>query len=573
VKVEKLVRRRVALLLFLGFLGLYGCFASGRLRLPDEQEVYFQAESLVERGELAVPQAVQHNVFFGKRGFDGKAYAPYGPGTAFFVLPHYAAARGVAGALQEGAPNLGVTFYLTGLLTSFATAFYSALAVALMWLVCLELGASASRALLVSLALGLGTVVFSYATLFFSEGVQIAFLLATLLALLRGRMTLAGCALAGAVLCKAPTVLLAPGFAAVAYFGRYGERPSFQRVQHLAWPVVAAAVIHLGWNGYRFGNPFDFGYDWSETMPPGVVAEGFSGDYWRGLVGLTLSPGKGLLFFAPPVVLGVLAWGECYARQRPTAIAIAIMTLISFLFWPHYVFWAGGYCVGPRQILPLIPFLLLPACFVNSGRVLVALTVAGALLQLLCVTTPFLQDQSFGPRRLPALEKAWEAKRALKEGRLEESERLVRDSLRIEPTAEAYRVAEQSAPPERLPELQAERAHVTPPWYGYYYEILEEPPQGQPRNRYNLGYVPWITLSKRLVAGIRAGPAQGRPGEGLENWYLFTKKLRASGLFKDVRSFEGALLGLFLLLSGVSLGLVIRAKPWGDAGSGVSSAQ
>lgn len=561
---DPVLRRRVAWLLFVGFLGLYGVFASGRLRLPDEQEVYFQAESLVDRGELAVPQAVELKVFFGKTGRDGKVYAPYGPGTAFFVLPHYLAARGAASALQAGPENPATTFYLGGMLTSFATAFYSALAVALMWLVCLELGAPPRRAFLVAISLGTGTLVFSYATLFFSEGVQVALLLATLLALLRGRMTLAGFALAGAVLCKAPTVILAPGFAALAYFGRYGDRPSFNRVVALAWPVVLAACVHLGWNSWRFYGPMDFGYDWSETMPPGVKARGFSGDYWRGLVGLTVSPGKGLLFFAPPVLLGIAGLGELYSRERATAIAIGVMGAISFLFWPHYVFWAGGYCIGPRQILPLIPFLLLPACFVDSRRGLIALTVLGCALQLLSVTTPFLRDQSFGPKRLPALEKAWEAKGALEGGDLEEAERLVKLSIRLEQTPEALlvlqRICEERKEWDYVGRLAVLRKKETPSPFTYYYDVLEDPPLGQPRNRYNLLYAPWKTLPPRFSAGLLAGPTQTPLGEGIENWYLFAKKLRRSGVFAGVRSFEGPLGLLFLSLLGGSLVLCWRGK-------------
>lgn len=551
--------RRVALLIFLACFGLYALFSAGRLRLPDEQEVYFQAQSLAERGELAVPQAVKLGVFFGKRGKrDGKPYAPYGPGTALFVLPHYLAARAAAGVVLGEAATPAALFSLRSLLTCFATAFYSALAVALLWLVCSEIGVPPRRALLVTLALALGTVVFSYATVFFSEGVQTAFLLASLLALLRGRMTLAGLALGAAVLCKAPTIVLAPGFAALAYFGRYGQAPSLRRVLALAWPVALACAFHLGWNTWRFESPLDFGYDWSETMPEGVKARGFSATYWRGLVGLTISPGKGLLFFAPPVLLGLAGLKGLYAQERSLALGVGLMAMASILFWPNFLGWDGGYCIGPRQVVPLIPFLVLPACFATlPSWSFKALTGIGLALQLLCVTTPFLQDQSFGPKRLPALQQAWAGKRALLAGDLEQAKDLAGRSALFDPTPEAYRVlAEVCVRQGRLDlalRLEARAALQTPPPFVPYYHLLEDPPQGQFRNRYNLLYTPWVTLPPRLIGGLREGPIAAPLGNGIENWYCFAKKLRRAGVTTDARSFEEplALAFLLLLLGGV----------------------
>lgn len=87
---------RLPLALFLGFLGLYWATASGRVdRMPDEFEVYLQAESLLDRGGLAIPQAPAQ-IFYGKQGLDGQQYAPFGPASAFLVLPCHLAGRALA---------------------------------------------------------------------------------------------------------------------------------------------------------------------------------------------------------------------------------------------------------------------------------------------------------------------------------------------------------------------------------------------------------------------------------------------------------------------------------------------
>ena len=78
--------------LFVFFQALYALTSSGNaFRIPDEFEVYFQAEHLIDAGDLSVPQATEMKVFFGKVGVDGKPYAPYGPLAAVLALPHHLA--------------------------------------------------------------------------------------------------------------------------------------------------------------------------------------------------------------------------------------------------------------------------------------------------------------------------------------------------------------------------------------------------------------------------------------------------------------------------------------------------
>src|SRR5687767_3721639 len=102
---------RICLLLFLLFQSLYALTSSGNaFRIPDEFEVYFQAEHLVDAGDLSVPQTLAirqpvvvdgrvvgtQSVFFGKVGRDGKPYAPYGPLAAVLAVPHHLLGRAVA---------------------------------------------------------------------------------------------------------------------------------------------------------------------------------------------------------------------------------------------------------------------------------------------------------------------------------------------------------------------------------------------------------------------------------------------------------------------------------------------
>ena len=105
-------RARTTLALFVFFQAFYALSSSGNaFRIPDEFELYFQTEHLLDAGDISVPQTLEirqpvvvdgkvvgeQSVFFGKVGQDGKPYAPYGPLAAVLALPHHAAGRVLAG--------------------------------------------------------------------------------------------------------------------------------------------------------------------------------------------------------------------------------------------------------------------------------------------------------------------------------------------------------------------------------------------------------------------------------------------------------------------------------------------
>jgi len=164
-------------LLFFFFQALYALTSSGNaFRVPDEFEVYYQAEHLVDAGDLSVPQTVPRGQFFGRFGLDGKPYAPYGPLAAILIVPHHLLARGIARLAGVPRGTLVWTFLVSGL-TMLSTATAAALAVVV--------DRSAPPAARLRAALGLTAA------------------------------------------------------------------------------IGVAVSIHFAWNALRFGNPFEFGYDWA----------------------------------------------------------------------------------------------------------------------------------------------------------------------------------------------------------------------------------------------------------------------------------------------------------------------
>jgi hypothetical protein len=417
------------LLLFLFFHALYGLTSSGNaFRIPDEFEVYFQAESLVDAGTLAVPQTlairqssvvngkmVTRPVFFGKVGLDAQPYAPYGPLAAFLALPHHLAGRAVAAlaGIERRPIGQGMAWLVfVGGVTMLASATAAALAVAGFFRAAVALGTPLMTALSLALLLGGATVLWPYGTTLYSEASQAAAFVWAVTWLLEAREAGAGARrrvigaavlLAVAGLTKVTSLIFAPAFVLAALAD--SARPMRQRLEvavTLGLGIVTAAGLHLGWNAARFGDAFDFGYDWAETVPV-LPARAFAlGDIPHGLLTLLVAPGKSVFLWAPVLVLAAIGFGRFRRREPAAAAGIAAAVGVGLLVFAAYLFPEGGYSHGPRNLVPIVPVALLAACGPDaarwSRRSLVACGVVGFVVAAGAASVSFVEDQALGAR-------------------------------------------------------------------------------------------------------------------------------------------------------------------------------
>jgi hypothetical protein len=399
---------RIFLLLFLSLNFLFLLASSGRVRTRDELAVDLQAESLATRGSTATPQAPKF-FFYGKIDRAGQPQPPYGAAHAVLVLPWYEAGRILRGAPGVSAPAKDVVMDASVVASS---ATFAALAVGLMFLILARLGISKGNSILAACAVGLATPLFSYATWLYSEPLAALLLLAAAWVLFAGgnasplspglvsvKQAAWGGVLLGVALWVRPAHLIAAPVFLAALVVRDRERG-------LRAALVMGAVVglfgaaYLVRNVYFFGSPFDFGYP--TVSDGGKNLNSFHTPLWTGLYGLLLSPGKSILLFAPPIVLAIVGIRKLVRMDRGLAVVAGVMPVVYLLFYARYTQWEGGFCVGPRYLIPTIPLLclglgpFLEGAGARGRRLLVALCAVGLAVQTITSATSYLEDQANG---------------------------------------------------------------------------------------------------------------------------------------------------------------------------------
>lgn len=396
--------RRLAFALFLVFQGVYLLLASGRARTIDEHSIHFTTESLWRDGTMAVPQMVAAKMFYGRVGRDGQPYSPYGPGQPVLAVPYYA----VLGGLLESASRPSLAFLAREAATQLPSSTAAAACVAILFCLSRLTGASVRASVAAATILGAATLLATYAKLAFTEPLLALLATAALWALARGLETghvrgfAAASALAGYAFL---TKFTAGAFLILALFAGYvAERRRAARTGELAallLPFLLAAFGYLALNLVRFGNPLEFGYP--AAVEGGKEVLTFSTPLLVGLYGLLLSPGKGLFLFAPPVLAALFGF-RALLRARPgLAWAALVHGGVTLLFYARYTHWEGGYCFGPRYLVPSLPGLILPlACVLDLGgrraaKLVAPLVLAGLGVTVIGTSTSFLEEQAGNP--------------------------------------------------------------------------------------------------------------------------------------------------------------------------------
>ena len=379
--------RRAAWSAALILLAVYTATFTGLPDVPDSEAEFQSPSALVRNGSLALegtPEAralteTGFGVAPGAGRGAGHVYSRYGVGQALAGVPLYLAGRALAQAWpqieQRHAASEAYGYprseYFAHLLVGWRNSLLSALTGLMIVLTAARLGASTRCAWLGGLSYGLCTFAWPQARSTLSD-VQATFLLFAAFhlfvkvreqrkqsgAISPWSLAAAGGALGGALLTRiavlpAVLVLGAVGCFLLASKSESNPRAARRALLALIVPLLASAAVLVALDVVRFGHPLRTGYGVSLDPDDGF----FVASPLPGLAGLLVSPGRGLLWMAPGLLLLPSALraasrvGETFWIWTLATIALSVLVPTAYLRG-----WHGAWTFGPRYVLPLLPF-------------------------------------------------------------------------------------------------------------------------------------------------------------------------------------------------------------------------
>ena len=330
--------------------------------------------------------------------WEGSYYSVFPPMAGFLAVPVHAAAHLLPS--PDGPRSLAAQ-------EKVAAALIAALSVAVVYLAARAAGGG-PVALWVAAVYGLGTSTFSVSSqALWQHGPVQLFLAAAALALLRGRRTgrlwPAGAALAVATLCRPTAAAAAVAVGVYVLASRWRQFPAYVLA---AVPFAALMAWH---NAAVYGHVLGAYYrvyqgaDASLRTPGGLPA---GTGWWAGsvlpnLVGLLVSPSRGLLVYSPVLVLAAYGlWRKVAVERDGLFAAMAASCALQLAIVAKHTKWWGGYSFGPRYCSDLLPFavlFLIPAGRLALERRRALATAALAALTALSIAAHACGVYSFEP--------------------------------------------------------------------------------------------------------------------------------------------------------------------------------
>lgn len=362
---------------------------------PNQNSRLNMVIAVVEDGTFQIDKYVHNTVDYAK--VEEHYYSDKAPGAAFVGIPVYAGlalfldmpvfdrlmdklANNAAfqATLRENGSGLltqKVRFALAQVMLTFVIAVLpSAVLSVLLYRLMRKFTDKYWSRIIVVIGYGLLTPAFAYAGAFYGHQLSALLLFAVFYlvftcqeSLSTGVLLVVGLLLGYSVVTEYPVVLITSTLYLYTLYTlyRYGQW------QRIGWVTLTGTLVAVGWMAYNtaiFGGPLELGYShselWQDQHHTGFMS--LTLPRWEAIWGITFGVFRGLFILSPWLLLSVpgfaLWWrsGE-YRAEWVTAIA---SVLAVFWFNSSSIMWWGGFAVGPRYLLPILPFMTLPVIFV-----------------------------------------------------------------------------------------------------------------------------------------------------------------------------------------------------------------
>ncbi|MCX7918413.1 MAG: hypothetical protein N3A72_02160 [bacterium] len=344
--------------------------------------------AIVEQGTVCIDS--YHQNTGDKAFYQGHYYSDKGPFPAFLGVPIYwllsklftkmEPQLGFAGHRQV---NLLIWFTKLVIIRILVISALSALLAIVLYRFLLRLGTEPKLAILLTIGYGLGTLAFPYSTLFYGHQLAAALIFMSFYILYNLKHPIQNisykksnvCYLISGLLCglailtEYPVVLLVVVLFFYA-FPIYTQQSAFRNILWFLLGFVGPIAVLFYYNYLCFGFPFTFGYfsvadeNFRQQMAKGIA--GITYPKADALVGITFSAYRGLFFINPLLLLSIFGFYYFYQKQetRNEFRFILVAFIIYLLFNASYYMWWGGWTIGPRHLIPIIPFLIIPIAFI-----------------------------------------------------------------------------------------------------------------------------------------------------------------------------------------------------------------
>jgi hypothetical protein len=362
------------------FLMAFGIFSFTTSQLTGyEPETAAATAGLVEEGHFwgvedpQLPSLVAEDI-----GRDGHKFARTGLLQPVLQVPFFALGDLVDHQVSEGTPYPNRLFFLW-----FYNPFVAALGAAALFAFVYQLRKSLRWGAAIASLFVFASIAWPYSKI----GMETTFMATVLIAFAVAAwarhkaspfsFAMAGLA-AGAIAATKPyavitllpvAIFLLPGWLAL------GRRDRWRTLVAAAIPLICWAVA-IGWyNWLRFESPTSFGYSEGALTLSAPL----------NFIGLMISPGKGLIFYSPLIVLGALGLPKLWRKDRWTVVSLVLLLALMTVVAGISRYW-GDEVWGPRFLVSAAWAFLVPIAWwcdsATRKRVLIGFTVVAVAVQL-----------------------------------------------------------------------------------------------------------------------------------------------------------------------------------------------
>jgi len=343
--------------------------------------------AIVDRGTFSIDAYYKNTGDYAL--FEGRHYTDKAPGPSFLAVPVYAVVRPILRSApvqtrlehlakrpsflstlrEDGTGLLSEKIYFAVVLyivTIVVIAIPSAALGVLLYLFMVDLGVTPLWSGVVTLIYGLGTNAFTYSGAFFSHQL-VAFLLFGAFyvgfrmrqrRLSSGWAMIAGLMLGYALISEYPSILIVGAiFLYIAL-----TIPQRRWLIGLILAGLPPILLMMAYNWVIFHTPLPVGYKYSELYTEqhstGLIS--LTHPHLGALWGITFGSMRGLFFVSPVLILaavGLWAWWRKGQFRGEWAVCLWA-TLSFFLYNGSSIMWQGGFSVGPRYLVPMLPFFV-----------------------------------------------------------------------------------------------------------------------------------------------------------------------------------------------------------------------